>query len=79
MQSRWCIAEKLKLFKRNSEGKIVPCLPMVFRDGDFVEVTAHVDIVSRGKGSRGQHDVHFVLEHLIQIKSKKDLAVRDNS
>lgn len=75
MQNRWRIADKLQLLKRNAEGNIVPCLPMVFHDGDFVEATAYVDIVTKGKGFSGNRDVHFVLQKLVQLKASKDIAV----
>lgn len=75
MQNRWRIAEKLALRKVTSAGRYMPCLPMVFREGDFVEVTAFVDVISKGRGPNCQRDVRYVIMQITQLKATKDIAV----
>ncbi|KAJ7279721.1 hypothetical protein C8J57DRAFT_1502363 [Mycena rebaudengoi] len=56
------------------EGFKVPCNPMTFGSGDFVDVCIGFDIVSLSDGKRGQtHQVHLKLEHIMLLASAEDL------
>ncbi|KAJ7273854.1 hypothetical protein C8J57DRAFT_1505975 [Mycena rebaudengoi] len=57
-----------------TEGFKVPCNPMTFGSGDFVDVCIGFDIVSRGDGkNRTTHQVHLKLEHILLLAAANDL------
>lgn len=48
VSSDWSVADKLVLYRVQSDGTEVPCNWLVFGPGDFVDIAASFDVCFRG-------------------------------
>ena len=70
MSSRWGILLKLDIGRRVEGGKVVRCPFLSIQKGDFVDVIAHADIITFGRGRLTKHKVNFSFQQVVRLKER---------
>lgn len=74
ISSRWGTMPSATYARKMADGALKRCSAMVISPGDFVDVTATVDIVSVRKGLGGKTiDVHFAFTRVVRLLPNQEL------
>lgn len=72
--SRWIPATQPHYGRRMADGYIKKTNPAVFNRGDFVDVTAAIEIASLGRSARERKtNVHFTFTRIVRLLTAEDL------
>ncbi|KAJ3551909.1 hypothetical protein NM688_g4437 [Phlebia brevispora] len=75
--SQWTVNSELRLGYQTESRKLISCGDQRFRKGDFVDVTAGVDVVRWKDAGETHCQVYLNLRRLIQLMPRNVQSVRD--
>lgn len=64
VSDEWTVAEKLGLYRSQTDGVEVPCSWLVFGRGDFVDIAASFDVCFRGQQGV---NINLNILHVVQV------------
>ena len=64
----WIVSNKLSIMKQHADGRIVPCNYASIKSGDFVDVTAVVDIIAP-PGVASKVTINFAMQQVTKLKA----------
>lgn len=67
INAKWRLDTSAVFGRRSSAGTLRACSPLTFSVGDFVDVTAILDIATITKNGQNKSKVHFGFTSLIQL------------
>ncbi|KAI0050692.1 hypothetical protein FA95DRAFT_1603329 [Auriscalpium vulgare] len=71
---QWRVVDKIKFGRRLTSGRVRTCNPLEFKDGDFVDVTATIEIASiRGRSGSSTAVMHCVPTTVIRLCPAADV------
>lgn len=71
IKDTWIVTRKVKTGQRTDDGRLVPMCGLLIRPGDFVDVTATVDIVTTHSANGRQLRVFLAMQSVIRLKKGK--------
>lgn len=75
VSSRWILSPQAAFARKLGDASLKRCSPMIIESGDFVDVTATLDIVSIGRKPRDRRtDIHFAFTRIIRLMSRDNLV-----
>lgn len=72
---QWAVID-LQLGYQTAKGKLLPCSDQRLRKGDFVDVTAGIDIVNWKQDSENHYQVYLNLRRVIQLQPRTTASLR---
>lgn len=76
---RWQSDGSIKFGRKKDGGGIVSCDPLIFNQGDFVDVLVTFDIITMTKGAHKTVSIHLSPSQIVRLAKKDEMAkVRTN-
>lgn len=73
---KWSLEDGISYGRKTASGRIIACDPLIFNEGDFVDVRATVDIVSTSFNGRSPYStvaVRFSFSQVVRILRGEEL------
>ncbi|KAI0066967.1 hypothetical protein BV25DRAFT_1912310 [Artomyces pyxidatus] len=67
IESRWRVVDRARFGVKQANGRVRSCNPILFSEGDFVDVAATLDVANFTRDGRPVTDVHLSFDHVIQL------------
>lgn len=75
ISNRWAPSPPTPYGRKMPDGSIKKCSPAVFNRGDFVDVTAAIDIASIGRSVRERKtNVHFSFTRVVRLLTANEMT-----
>ncbi|KAL6304475.1 hypothetical protein BKA93DRAFT_693789, partial [Sparassis latifolia] len=76
MQRCWVVSHTIKTGLRLENGSVTHTSHIVFRPGDFVDVSMFADVIELHRRKERRLEVQFAMEHVVRLMSVVDVKVR---